>query len=53
MNPSMICDISHEYFSYKQLVIIDEYEYMAEFGEIEGSIERIFNICNTLYTLSK
>lgn len=53
MSPSMVYDISDEYFSYKQLAIIDEYEYMAEFGEIKGSIKRIFEICKTIYNLSK
>lgn len=52
-NPPACYDLSSENFSYKKLVIIDEYEYMCEFGEIEASINSIYNICNTLYNLSK
>ena len=52
-NPPASYDLSSEFFSYKKLVIIDEYEYMREFGEIEASINNIYNICNTLYNLSK
>lgn len=53
MSSPMTYDISSEGFPYKKLSIIDEYEYMDVFEVIEERIKRIFDICNTLYNLSK